>query len=253
MKDAQSISKIFKISSHEARLALLKALNEDDRTANDLSKLLKTTQVYTHRHLQILVEGDLVEKKERFFSISTIGKIFVNSLGWVEVISKYNDYWNGHNLSKFPDELLEGLYVLKNTRPIGPAPRIIDKLLEMVSNSKKQIMGVADRLPEIAINEILKTVEKQAELYALMGDTPSTRKLLNEEIEIPKNAKVRLTDVENMYMGILIVDDEEAGIIFPGKNGPLDWNHGIIGKDPDYIAWVKECFWEMYNKGNEFF
>lgn len=251
----QTIASIFKTSGHEARLSLLKALNSQDMTASDLSEILGNSPVYVHRHLQILTDEGLVEKIEKKFTLSTIGKIFVNSLGWAEVMTKYNTFWYEHSVANIPESLLERISTLKNTSLIYPAPRIIDQLLKMILKARKKILGTSDRLPEIAVNALLKTLENQKVecAYSLIGGTPSVVEWINHlKNMIPDNFSFKIVDIEKIYMGILIVDDIEAGILFPNKNGVMDWNCGIIGKDPEFISWAEENFWNMYDKGNDF-
>ena len=171
----------------------------------------------------------------------------------MEVITRYNDFWIGHTLSKIPESLMERMFVLKNSKIVKPAPIVIDKLMEMVSGSRKRILGITDRLPEITVAALKKSIENGVEIsYALMGDIPPNYEMLYHDVELPATVRIKTIDPENIYMGILIVDNKEAGFILPDKNRVLDWNCGMVGNDPDFVSWVEENFWNMYNLGHDF-
>ena len=169
MANSQTISSLFKISGHETRIELLKALKQDDMSASDISEVFGTTPAYVHRHLQILAEGGLIEKNGKNFSLSSIGKIFINSLGWGEVISMYNDFWKSHSLLKVPEIFIEDMYVFKSAKMISPAPKVIDKIKCMVSNANEKILSVIDRSTLISYSDVLEKIKIGVEFYHLSG------------------------------------------------------------------------------------
>ena len=263
-------SQLFKVSSHEARIEILKILKEDDKTAKDLAELLDISEQYMHRHLNRLGEEGLVKKDQKNFLLSSSGKIFLNSIKGVEVIAKYNDFWNNHSLSGFPEGLIDGIATLKNTELISPAPRVFNKVITMYLNSNNRILTAADRVPRFLIPTIFEVIEGGGiELFSLIrGLSPGEKsrywheflnsdKLKTTPIEKGRHQNrflqgfklQRTIPIENFYMGITIVDDKEAGIIFPDNKGSLDWNCAIYGKDPDFISWAEKNFWYMYEKG----
>ena len=249
----EEVSLVLKTSGHKARLEILSSLKEGDKSAKNLSELFGTSQTYVHRHLQTMVEGGLVEKRGKDFTLSTVGRIIVNSLGYMETIINYKDFWEGHSISQVPGKLLEEMIALKNTKIITPAPRVIDKMIEMISASDKRILAAADRLPEITFTETRNGFVRGVEVYVLMGDIPPQHIDLYKNVDIPKGVKIRTTAKENLYMGVLVIDNKEAGIIFPDKNGVLDWNAAIYGKNPEFVSWVEKNFRVMFNKGRNLF
>lgn len=251
MDKLQLISSVFKASGHEARLGLLEALRESGMTANDLSKLFGTSPSYVHRHLQILIEGDLIKKEGRIFTLSTSGRIFINSLGWIEVIIKYDDFWKRHDLSKVPESLIEQMVVLKGTKQITSAPRVIDKILKMIDGSEKRILACTDKLPGITFPAVARQLKKGVKLYSITGDLTPDSKNRYKDMNLPSSVEMRTAPLEDIYMGILVVDSKEAGIIFQDTRGTLDWNCAILGKGPDFISWAENNFWWIHNKGTD--
>lgn len=245
MDNFEQMSCFFKASGHGARLELLKDLKEiKEATARDLSDLLDVSQTYTHRHLQILIENGLVKKEGKLFVLSTIGKIFVNSLGSAEVITMYEDFWESHDVSRIPEKLIEEFFVLKNTKLANPAPIVLETILSTALKAESRVLAVSDRIPRIAVPTFRKIMKEGIEVHLLAGDIShggSTREYLKIN-----GLEVNTIKMEDIYMGLMIIDNREAGVMFPDTRGALDWNFGLGGTDPSFISWVEKNFWNMY-------
>lgn len=249
LKEMASVLKTF---CHEARLQILIHLNEGDKTAKDLSELLDTSQTYIHRHIQIMADCGLIEKNGKNFALSTIGKVSVNLLGSLEVITKYNNYWENHSLSKISDNLMEDLAVLKTAKMISPAPRVIEKITETIKKANKEILAISDRSAVITYSNVVEKIGGGVEFHVLSGLALPNFKKKYSKISPSHSIEVRKMAIEDIYMGLLIADGEEAGVIFPDNSGSLDWNYAFTSKDPNFISWVEKNFWEMYNKAECF-
>jgi len=84
------------------------------------------------------------------------------------------------------------------------------------------------------------------EVHLLAGDISpegSTRDYLKIN-----GLEVNAIAMDDIYMGLMIVDDKEAGVMFPDTRGALDWNFGLGGTDATFISWVEKNFWNMYEQ-----
>lgn len=248
-------SQLFKASGHNTRVKILKNLEKSDKTAKDLSKIVDTSETCVHQHLNKLNEGGLIKKNGRYFSLSTSGRIFVSSFGIAEVVGNYRNYWESHSVDKIPPGFLKDIGVLRNTNMIISAPKVIDRFMDALLNHKKRLLIVIDRVAKVGDNEINEMINKRRmsvagmETFILIGIIPSflsQNRILNRYLP---GLEIKTTSTKNIYMGLCVVDDKEAGVIFPDYNGLLDWNFAIYGLDPDFISWVENNFWEMYEKG----
>ena len=252
MDSLQDMASVFKTFGHEARLQILILLDEGDKTAKGLSELLDTSQTYIHRHIQIMVESGLIEKNGKNFCLSTNGKVSVNLLSSLELITKYDNYWENHNLKKIPEYLIEDIEVLKKANLISPAPRVIEKIIETIKKANGNILSVSDRSAVITYSTVVEKIRSGVEFHVLSGLTLPNFKKKYSKIGPSHSIEVRKMAIEDIYMGLLIVDGKEAGVIFPDNSGSLDWNYAFISKDKNFIYWVEKNFWEMYEKAECF-
>lgn len=247
---SESTSRLLKVTGHKARIDILKFLEEKERTAKELAELLGVSETYAHQHLNKLSGEDLIKKEGRLFSLSTSGRIFVGSLDMMEVVSKYKRLWENHTIENIPPDSIRSMRVFRDTELINSAPKVIEKFYNVASYTDERLLIATDRVPmmqETAFNEMFKN---EVQIYRLIGSIPYFQSM-RPDLDLPKGLEVRIAPMDRIYMGILIIDEKEAGVIFPDNKGLLDWNQMICGRDPDFISWVEKNFWEMFMKAED--
>jgi|GEM_PF-2261560 len=243
-------SRLLKVSGHKARIEILKILNESKRSAKELAELLGVSETYAHQHLNKLSEEDLIRKEGKFFSLSTSGRIFIGSLDMIEVVGMYKNIWDDHSIERIPPEQIKDMNVFRNTKLISSAPRVIKKFYNVASYTEERLLIATDRVPmmqETAFNEMFKN---EVKIHRLLGSIPYFQSM-RPDLKLPQGLEVRIAPMDSIYMGILIIDRKEAGVIFPDNKGLLDWNQMICGKDPEFISWVEKNFWEMFKRAED--
>ena len=248
----EATSQLFKASGHGARIKILKTLKKDSKSAKSLAELFGTSDTYIHKHLRRLSEEGLIKKDKKKFTLSTAGRIFINSLDGIEVVGIYRSLWESHNIDHVPEDLLRDIRVLRNTDLIRSAPRVLEKFYGASSYCQKRLLLATDRMPRLEgtspkdmIKELIKT---GAEGFWLMGPVPHFQSQ-HPNLRLPPGLTIKIAPMDNIYMGVVVIDDKEAGIVFTDNRGSLDWDYAIYGKDPNFISWAKKNFWNMYKKG----
>lgn len=249
-------SQLFKVSGHRTRVEILKTLEEEGKTAKDLAKLMDASGTYVHQHLNRLCESGLIKKNGKDFTLTTSGRIFISSFDIIDVVGKYNSYWEGHSVDKIPIDLMRGIKSLKNTELVCSAARVLERFYNTAQSRQKRLLVAIDRVPR-RVAETALTAFKEVFIegdrggvkrFWLVGPMPNWQSRY-PNLRLPPGLKIRTTPVEDIYMGIIVVDDKEAGVIFPDNNGSLDGNYAMFGKDRDFISWAEKSFWYMYKRG----
>ena len=248
----EAASQLFKVSSHSARIEILKTLERSNKSTKDLAKLLDIPEANTHKHIHRLSEEGLIKKDGKNFTLSSSGRIFVNLLlDGIEVVEKYRGLWESHSIDRVPVDLLRDMKVFRDTELIRSAPIVLEKNFKAAVKTQKRLLIATDRLfTRVTETEVNKMIEKKLEVFMIIGHIPHFQSQ-NPNIQLPPGVEIRIAPMDNIYMGTVIVDDKEAGVIFPDNKGSLDWDYGIYGKDPDFISWAEKNFWNMFKKGED--
>ncbi|MDY6958108.1 MAG: ArsR family transcriptional regulator [Halobacteriota archaeon] len=246
----EATSRLLKVSGHKARIEILKSLNKSQKPARELAEQLGVSETYVHQHLNKLSEEDLITKEGKFFSLSTSGRIFFGSLDMMEVVGKYKRLWDSHSIEKIPPEYIKDMKVFRDTELINSAPKVIEKFYSVASYTDERLLIATDRVPmmqETAFNEMFKN---EVQIYRLLGSIPYFQSM-RSDLKLPQGLEVRIAPMDRIYLGILIIDNKEAGVIFPDNKGLLDWNNMVCGKDPEFISWVEKNFWDMFKRAED--
>ncbi|MDY6931384.1 MAG: helix-turn-helix domain-containing protein [Halobacteriota archaeon] len=242
---SEETSQLFKASGHRSRIEILKILVEDPKTAKEIAEQMGYAETYVHKHLHRLTEEDLIRKENKYFTLSTCGKIFVNSLDGIEVVGKYKEVWGEHDIGGVPQEILRDIRSLRGTDLISSAPNVLVKFNNMALNAKKKILFAANQIPmmEEIINKGI--FDKRVDITLLISLIEPD--LLNDysNNDDYSNLDILTTNMDNIYMGVLVIDDGEAGVIFQDKRGSLDWDYAILGRESKFISWAEKNFWNM--------
>ncbi|MDY6965928.1 MAG: ArsR family transcriptional regulator [Halobacteriota archaeon] len=246
---SEVISQLFKASGHKARIEIISSLEEDNKSAKDLARILDTSQAYVYKHLRILSEEGLIKRVEEGFALSASGKIFVNSFGTIEVITRYRHIWENHKIDGIPTDLLIEIGVIRNAELISPAHEVLSRFIEMVERAKDVILIAVHQPPRIMYPTIHERVKEGVKRHLLLRFLPpDLSEFLPLWIKGDGDAELRVGSEKEIHMGAFIVDNNEAGIIFADSQGFLDWNFGLCGTEPEFVSWVEKNFWEMYGK-----
>ena len=245
----KAISQLFKASGHSDRIEILKTLNEHRLSVNDLSKLLDTSKQYVYKHFQILSEEGLIKRDEKGFTLSTSGKIFVNSFSAMEVITEYRQIWENHDLEGIPPYLLSDIGVLSHAELITPTHEVIDRITEVVYRSNELLLIAIDQPPKILMSTFLQKIEEGVKWHVVMRSIPPDLFIILSLLLLKySGVGIKIHPKSEIYMGTCVVDNNEAVIIFADSQGFLDWNFGLYGTEPEFVSWVEKNFWEMYGK-----
>lgn len=256
MKDPyKKTCQLFKVSSNRSRVGVLKTLEKEAKTAKSLAELLGTSDAYIHKHLNRLNEEGLIKKDGKCFCLSTSGRIFIKLLDGIDIVEKYKDLWEGHTVDKVPGNLLRWIGVLNDTELIRSAPRVFEKFYSTILSRKNRILIAIDRFPKMIAGDMIKELIKkrdrgEVKRYWLIGPIPHFRGS-HPNFILPHGLEMRTMPLENIYLGVVIVDGREAIVIFPDSKGTLDWDYALYGTDPDFISWAEKNFWNMYEGGED--
>ncbi len=248
--EISQISKLFKAVGHEARMEVLLALDKEPLSAKELAGTLKTSQTYIYKHLQRLMDANLITRDGKEFVLSAGGRIFINSIDGVKVVARYKDVWENRMLESIPTKLLRDMGLLLRAKSFHPAPEVITHLINLLSSSKNEVLAVVDQVPpkvmmRIVRDRIKKNVKFRLIVRAELSDMPGyLADLTGSALEM------RTIKSEYFTMGAIVVDNRDAGILFLDAHGNFDWNHGLYSNDIEFVEWAKKIFQYMYAQGD---
>ncbi len=239
------------------RKELLFYLDEGPRSLSEIREHLDTTSPEVSPRIKELIEHNMVRFEDKKYHLTPMGRSIINNFkpfyNTINVYDQYWEWWEEHDLSSIPDELLNRIGELKNFIIIEDDPsdvnRTKNEFFRIMSNSK-YIMGVScvfeENIPDVCVNALENDVPVQVVITRYLYDF--LKKDYPYQLnEIVKNSKGAMY-VSNIPVRIShIVTNDCLYFALNYKNGKFDVNTNIVSNDPSSLKWGADLF-EYYRE-----
>ncbi len=247
------ISKEFKdikyILTSSIRTKLLLTIYEIPMNLDELRSILKKPSATILHGLKELESINLVRKSQKCYELTSNGYLLTTNLiklidNWYS-LSKCEVFWNNHDLSDIPEEIIRNIYLLKNA--------------EYISSTTSDL--------SIAFNRYIKLISKAKELKILLpiysenhfkhmidflnkGKLEKLDLIVSEEIynsiqrnelfknELLENDKVNTIVTDKRFKIFLTYSERFVSLTLFFKDGHYDDSHILIAKDDDAKKWA---------------
>jgi predicted transcriptional regulator len=239
------------------RKELLLYLDDGPRSLSEIRERFDITSPEVSPRIKELIENDLIKFEDKKYFMTPMGKTIVKNfrpfLDTVNVFDQNRDWWNEHDLSSIPEEMLYRIGEIKNYFIIEDDPSDMDRTRAEffnIVNSSKSIVGVScifvDILPEFFINAIRNNTSTSIvitkQIYTIIkNDYPD---MLSEFLE---SEKAELYVLDKDIKVSQVVTDNCLYITFNIKIGKFDMYSNLVSNDPSSIKWGRDLY-EFYRK-----
>ena len=243
----------------EQRLKILSNLSTKSMRVSVLAKKIDVTSQEIHRNLERLSNSGFVKKGvDEHFHITTIGQLMLSQMPIMFFVTKNQKYFASHDVGVLPAKFSRRLGVLENCEHIKGVTNVLDKWKSIYNNSKEYIWDITNEAPSGMDETLLKRIKNDVKYRHIVS------KDLDEHEERPSNLqKLGYYDLINQgkierkeltkTKTILILNEKEAGIIFPTSDGDPDLRHMFYGDSVMFLDWCVDYFdyyWKKSKKLN---
>ena len=258
--DSQKISEDFLELASEQRLSILFLLLEKKLTISQLAKELGATAPEIHRNITRMLKNKLVEKdNDSNFSLTTFGKVVCDLLPSFSFISQTRTFFEDHSLDDLEIKFIQRLGALNDHKKIKGFVKVLEKWTEIHNNSEKYIFNILSEVPYS--KEIIDIVEKKLKsgikinsIFSESTIIPEERKEVFQKKNFQKfiiegNLERKMTQKISI---VTLLNEKEACVIFPLKNGDSDLGEMLYSKDPQFREWCQDYFNYIWNNSGSF-
>lgn len=247
------LSKEFKdmkyILTSSMRTKLLLALYEIPLNLDELRSLLKKPSATILHGLKELESINLVRKAQKYYELTSNGYLLTTNMiklidNWYS-LSKSEIFWNNHDLSDIPEEIIRNIYLLKNAEYISSTTSDLsiafNKYIKLLSKSKE----LKILLPIYSENHFKHIIE-----FLNDGRLEKLDLIVSEEIfnsiqrnelfkkDLLDNEKVNTIVTDRKFKIFLTYSDKFISLTLFFKDGHYDDSQMLIAKDDDSRKWA---------------
>lgn len=243
----------------EQRIEIIKILLKQKEKLTKIAKAIDATTSEVHRNLDRLVKSKIIKKdSEGFFYLTPIGKIIATQIPLVSFLSENKKYLESHSIKDIPEEFLQRLGSLENSKFLSSYMKILDKWKEIHSNSKEYLFNFLVEVPYsndlfLIIKNRLNSGVRIKSIFSENAQISKERKTILEKYHIRKyisEGKIerKMRNISTM----MILNEKEALLIFPSVNGDVDMSKGLYSDDENFHKWCFDYFMYCWNDSPDF-
>ena len=273
----QEFKDIKYILTSSMRAKLLLALYEIPKNLDELRNELKKPSATILHGLKELETINLVRKAQKYYELTSNGYLLTTNMiklieNWYS-LGKSEVFWDNHDLSDIPDEIIKNIYLLKDAEYVNSTTSDLsiafNKYIKSISNAEtlhiilpiysenhfKHFInllndGKLKKLELIISEEIFNSIKAkeslQNEREQLNEDERERRRefaaienKLNKREDLLENKKVNLTIIKTNLKIFLTYSKEFMSLTLFFKDGHYDDSQILIGRDENSIKWAE--------------
>ncbi len=238
--------------SNEGRFEVFRSLCEGKKRHNELEKELNIRGSEISRHLKRLIEKNLVKKTmDNKYTITNIGKMFLDILELFEVSLKYETFFNTHNIDNFPLNLILQLGNFKSLEINIGTMQNIELWSEMIKKSERCILAISDQFQDSILPAVERKINNLSiDIKALVDknvlkskgyEKLQDRHAFYQKINITQNIRM----LKQIDFSLLVTD--KGAILFLRKEGKIDYSECLFDENEPFIDWCRKLF-DLYWK-----
>ena len=256
----QELNKEFKdvkyILTSSMRAKLLLALYRIPRNLDELRNELKKPSATILHGLKELEAINLVRKAQKCYELTSNGYLLTTNMvklieNWYS-LDKNEAFWDNHDLTDIPDEIIKSIYLLKDAEYVNSTTSDLsiafNRYIKLISNSRKlQIImpiysenhfkHMIDLLNNEKIDELRLIISK--EIYDSICENESFKQ------ELLENEKVLIKITEDNLKIFLTYSEKFMSLTLFFKDGHYDDSQILIGKDKNALKWAYDLIKEL--------
>lgn len=253
LKIKQELTKEFKdikyILTSSMRTKLLLALYEIPLNLDELRSLLKKPSATILHGLKELESINLVRKSQKYYELTSNGYLLTTNMiklidNWYS-LSKSEIFWNNHDLTDIPEEIIRNIYLLKDAQYISSTTSDLsiafNKYIKLLSKAK-ELTILLPIYSENHFKHMIKFLnEGKLEKLDLIVSEEIYNSIHRNELfknDLLENEKVNTIVTDKRFKIFLTYSEKFISLTLFFKDGHYDDSHILIAKDNDAKKWA---------------
>ena len=249
----KEITKEFKdikyILTSSMRTKLLLSLYEVPLNLDELRSLLKKPSATILHGLKELESINLVKKTQKYYELTSNGYLLTTNMiklidNWYS-LSKSEIFWNNHDLSDIPEDILRDIYLLKNAEYVSSTTSDLSIAFNRYINLLSKAKELTILLPIYSENHFKHIIsflnEGKLEKLELIVSKEICDSIQRNELfkrDLLEHEKVNVIITEKKFKIFLTYSEKFMSLTLFFKDGHYDDSHILISSDNDSKKWA---------------
>lgn len=231
------------------RSKLLLTIYEYPKNLDDLRNELKKPSATILHGLKELENNNLVRKVQKYYELTSNGYLITTNMiklieNWYAV-NKSKLFWNNHDLSGIPEDVLKNVYLLKDAKYINSTTsdlsNAFNHYIKLISNARN-LKIILPIYSENHFKHLIKLLNKskleKLELVISKELEKSIRKNEYLRKSLLENEKVTVKSIKGKLKVFLTFSEDFVTLTLFFKDGHYDDSQILIARDKNALKWA---------------
>lgn len=257
MDKFEIVSSNFLELASEQRLKILSNLNTKPYRVSQIAKKLNVTSQEIHRNLERLSNSGFVKKgTDEHFYITAVGQLMLSQMPLMFFVSTNQKYFLSHDIGILPTKFSRRLGVLENCEHIKGVTLVLDTWKKIYKNSNEYVCDIVNESPPGMDATLVKRIKNDVSYRHIFRKDLKEREDRKNDLkklgyyELIQKNKIERKEIKDIS-AILILNEKEAGIIFPTFDGEPDLRHMFYGMTSAFHEWCVDYFEHYWKKARK--
>ncbi|WP_405270885.1 helix-turn-helix transcriptional regulator [Methanobrevibacter sp.] len=241
------------ILTSSMRIKLLLAVYENSKNLEELRKELKKPSATILHGLKELENINLIKKSQKYYELTSNGYLLTTNMiklieNWYS-INRNKTFWNNHDLTDIPEEMLKNIYLLKDVEyensTTSDLSNAFTKYIKLISKST-ELQIILPIYSENHFKHMIRLLNeekfKKIELIVSKRILKSIKQNTDLNNALLKNKKVKINCIEQDLKVFLTRSNNFMSLSLFFKDGLYDDSQILIGKDENAMKWALNLF-----------
>jgi predicted transcriptional regulator len=226
----------------------------ESKKHGQLEKELNIRGSEISRHIKRLIRKNLVKKTiDNNYTVTNIGKIFLEVLELFETSLKFENFFNNHDISHLPINLILQLGNLKTLKIKKGTMQNIELWSNLIKNTESFIFAVSDQFQDSILPAVERKISNMGiDIRALVHEDVlkskgyeklKDRHAFYEKVNITQNIRI----LKRIYFSLLVTD--KGSILFLIKEGKVDYSECLFDENEIFVKWSNDLFDFYWKEG----
>ncbi len=248
------IGEIFVELSGEVRREILSRLDRQEFKLKALSDELGEGIQEIHRNVcRLQAKGLLTKNRSGAITLTPFGRIILQEITCFEFLTRNSEYFEEHSLGDVPEIQVMALAALSNSTPVEGVVRVISTWKDIYNNAREYVYATKAQVSLDMIAAISEAINNGVRYSYILGQDVIVPKGRTELLKRLRWKDLIARGLVERRMAkstpvVVVLNEKEASVLFPGLNGKADLNKMFYSKDPVFQEWCLNYFrWKWQN------
>lgn len=244
----------------EQRLSILSKMQDGPVKVSAVAKELEATVPEVYRNFERMVKSDLIAKNpDGSYGITTVGKILYSQVTLIGFLSASKKYFKTHDFDQLPEKFIQRMGSLEKGETVKGFVKVQERWKEIYANAEKYIYNILFEVPYTTdLMELLaKKISSGVRLQSVFSESaviPKERKQVLDKLgfkDLIQQGKIERR-MKDTVKTIVILNEKEAGVMFPSSGGEVDMSEGFFSDDTKFHDWCLDYFEHTWKDSSPF-